>query len=38
MYTRDILTIIRVIIQSCQLCDMYNYMSAYTWAYLQLYE
>ena len=30
IYTRDILTIIRVIIQSYQLCDMYNYMSTYT--------
>ena len=26
----DILTIIRVSIQSYQLCDMYNYMSTYT--------
>ena len=34
----DILTIIRVIIQSYQLCDTYNYMGNYIWVYLQLYE
>ena len=36
--TKDILTNIRVVIQSYELCDMYKYMSTYTWVYLQLYE
>ena len=38
LYTKDILTNLRVIIESYQLCDMYQYMSTYTGVYLQLYE
>ena len=38
IYTKDIFTNKRVVIQLYQLRDMYKHMSTYTWIYLQLYE
>ena len=38
IYTRDTLTIIRVVIHSLKICDLTNYMSIYTWVYSKLYE